>query len=561
MKRVLFVAPNDVPRNDYGFTPDLLIWPARVAPDSSLLPKAGEVVTAASLLGDEKEIQRCSYQMAHNLWQNTGYFRSVSLLKVLEDALAIVCHEAYLQDICAASILERIKAGDSVIIQAPQPLMYKRLIRQVENTVGPIDTITSTAGRDFRKLISRFRMLKGEARQGWRSIAGALLERLDLDRKWLHILGPVTLPTPPASFKRKPVLAYSAAAVFSSTMLVYRDMLGEWSPVVNGAAAARPFQRQGVPFRYIWEYRKGNPFPEEQIHEHITALMEEVGGQPAKQLLAEMGCIDHWRRYALPEVARLVCMFERMVDDLAPEKIVVANQGSSHEAVLLELTRQRNIPSLMLQHGVFGNDFLDYQPLRTDELWVRGQFWYDIMPTETKKHTRVVGNKKNKHTAPRRRDAIIFFSAPVNNSPFMNIDEHRELVQCCQKAACALGRQFVFRVHPRENPSVYSKWLGGMSSPYHRVEQGGPIEALLDQARMVITFSSTLLMDCLHRSIPLISFEWHPFRYKDRFEEQKIFLFARSLAHLEQLMAMVDADPEAFGCQLSTKANLFDIHH
>jgi hypothetical protein len=45
-----------------------------------------------------------------------------------------------------------------------------------------------------------------------------------------------------------------------------------------------------------------------------------------------------------------------------------------------------------------------------------------------------------------------------------------------------------------------------------------------------------MFLDCLRHGIPIVAFGWHWILYKRRFEEERIFNFARDLQDLEALI-------------------------
>lgn len=71
-----------------------------------------------------------------------------------------------------------------------------------------------------------------------------------------------------------------------------------------------------------------------------------------------------------------------------------------------------------------------------------------------------------------------------------------------------------------------------------RVEysQGPGLDQILDKTAVAVTYSSTVFLDCLHRGIPIVSFDWHDFAYKSLIEHHRVFHFAKDLADLERMV-------------------------
>ena len=51
-----------------------------------------------------------------------------------------------------------------------------------------------------------------------------------------------------------------------------------------------------------------------------------------------------------------------------------------------------------------------------------------------------------------------------------------------------------------------------------------------------MTFSSTVFLDCLRHGVPIVSFDWHDFSYRNQIERWGAFRFARDLSHLGLLI-------------------------
>jgi hypothetical protein len=558
--RVVYLDPKTAPPEDRGYTPDLVVWPVEVPPDSKLLPRAGTVLTAADLF-DRDRLERDAWQMANELWQGLPTYRGLNLLSILEDAVTEIFVRVLMERACVDAMVRHAPGGGDLTIHCAGSLGPDAVARLTSAPGWRLREIPRPVAADGERWRRRLKILAHEGRRGVQSVGTAVLERLDESFRLLPHVGRHLLPRSAGAFRRAPVLAYSAAEVFTGTILAYQEKFRPLCFVVNGTPAARPLTRQRIPHSYLWEWTGGGRYSTREVRRHITDLVTAVRENDHGQLLHRGGQLDRLSGYSFPTVARLVWFVQNMFDHLRPEQVVVANQGSSHEAIVLTEARRRGIPSVMLQHGVFGADMMEHQPLRADELWVRGPFWMEVMPEETARRTRVVprgaARIELRGTLP-ERETIVFLTSPNNGSPARIYPETREVVLHCASIAREIGRRLVVRVHPRERVAVYADWLGGVTSSAHRIEQGGPIEATLDGARMVITYSSTIFMECLQRSIPMISLGWHPFRFKSGFQRAGVFMFADSLRELSRLVKAVDGDPGSYSLGLAEKGLLFN---
>ena len=560
--KVVWVSPQVLPSTDEEASADLVVWTSHVAPDSHLLPDAQRVLTAADLFSDIEDIRLESWTAARELWRDTPSFRGIRLFEAFEDSVADSIEEAIVRERVLRRIVAETRVGDEVVVRAEPGLQMNGAVARLRELgrVVQVDPVRSKkTGERWRQ---RLRILLAEAKRGPRRFGATLLERIDHVYRVSPTLGPLVLPRSERQFRAERFLAYSTAQVFSGTILKYEPLIQNTCWVVSNSAAAQPLVSAGRSYRYVWEYRRRMGTSKEAIRKHVSLLMEAVRDRPAFKMLEEQNLTDDFERRALPVSATIVCLAQGMFDEVEPARVIVANQGSLHEAIVLAEARHRSIPSLMLQHGVFGNDYLGAQELRAEELWVRGSFWRDMLPETMQAATKIVA-------APQRlgertldgsqHDAIVYLSSPVDNSRFRTLTETREIVERCLQAAKASRRLLIVRVHPRERRELYVEWLGGERSPWHQIDPGWTLDELLSRARVVVTYSSTIFMECLSRGVPLISFEWHPFRFKEAMKQEGVFVFAQSLAHLETLIEQSEAHSENRATRQIARASRFDI--
>jgi hypothetical protein len=176
---------------------------------------------------------------------------------------------------------------------------------------------------------------------------------------------------------------------------------------------------------------------------------------------------------------------------------------------------------------------------------VRGQFWYDFLSPEAQKKAVILNGVQQALVETGKEGAntekhILFLTAPYISAT-LNIAERDELLHVVLESAIALKRTLLVRVHPLESIGDYRSVLEPMqASSTLKVEvaysQGPGLEAAVANASVAVTFCSTVFLDCLRHSVPIVSFGWHQFSYKNLISAYGIFKFANSLEHLTQLI-------------------------
>jgi hypothetical protein len=116
-----------------------------------------------------------------------------------------------------------------------------------------------------------------------------------------------------------------------------------------------------------------------------------------------------------------------------------------------------------------------------------------------------------------------------------------DIIRVLVEAAASERVELIIRVHPLEQVAQYrvrlekllGRALGGVEVTF---SQGPELPSVLSRAAVAVTYSSTVFLDCVRQSIPIVSFDWHHFSYKRQIEKYGVFHFAQSLAHLRQLL-------------------------
>lgn len=299
---------------------------------------------------------------------------------------------------------------------------------------------------------------------------------------------------------------------------------------------------------YAWSRASDIPSrPEIQaIAQRIAkAVMSVRLGQDEDRLrrvLLQSDWWDHFLKRRLPFVIFHERVLRRWCEAVAPQMLVVGNAG--WERALLQSPQAKGIPSLMLQHGVMHWVYaVADQPVTT--FLLRGKFFQQALNEKLRNKT-VIGNypQENRRTidaaAESRRD-VLFITTPYDSAVFFHAGELREILGCLLRVCGHCQRRLVIRVHPVEKLSFYQSLVQELeqkSGNHAEVlySQGPGLEDALARSCVAVLYFSTMFLDCLRHGIPIISFDWHWFPNKRHYEQEGIFKFANSLAHLEELI-------------------------
>jgi hypothetical protein len=229
----------------------------------------------------------------------------------------------------------------------------------------------------------------------------------------------------------------------------------------------------------------------------------------------------------------------RWLDAAQPELVVVGNSGWERD--LLLQCRARGVPTVLLQHGTFG-DFYQLMDEPVDAIVARGRFFRDFLSQASRRKSTVLNIPEPQPQLPVDRPGrdILFLTAPYifsSNDP----RERGDIYLALLRVAARLGRTIIVRVHPLEDLRQRRREINALNrtlNPQARLEfsQGPGLSDVLDRSAVAVTYASTAFLDCLRRGIPIVSFGWCDFSYKRAIQQLGVFHFAHTLAELEQLV-------------------------
>jgi hypothetical protein len=139
------------------------------------------------------------------------------------------------------------------------------------------------------------------------------------------------------------------------------------------------------------------------------------------------------------------------------------------------------------------------------------------------------------------RDSILFITAPYDIPELFHPEDLRDILRSLLRVSHAVRRRLVIRVHPMDKISSYQQRVAELQQELGTIvevgySQGPGAEEALARSSVAVLYFSTMFLDCLRHGIPIVSFGWHWFPNKRRFEEERIFNFARDLQNFEALI-------------------------
>lgn len=240
----------------------------------------------------------------------------------------------------------------------------------------------------------------------------------------------------------------------------------------------------------------------------------------------------------LPLSLYMSAVFENWMEKVEPSALIVGNQV--FEGIALYNAKYKNIPTILLQHGRI-SDYSKHLDYPIDYYLVRGQFFYDRLAPESQKRALILNPPGSKipNTTAQNSKYIVFITTPVDMFPIKT--ELDAIFHVVLQALEASWCELIIRVHPLERIVDYknkiSRYLKNKTSKvkihYH---QGPGLDSLIKEAGAIITFDSTVFLDCIRYKTPIIGFNWYEFGFKKSISAYKVFNFAENLEQLDLLI-------------------------
>jgi len=320
--------------------------------------------------------------------------------------------------------------------------------------------------------------------------------------------------------------------------------------VENPHTGGRPLEEAGREFSDIYGFgrRFFRPSTKEvrqsrdEIVRHLQAVDLRGGDEDlAHRLFIGGGFFGEFLNLHLSKGLYFSALFESMLDAGRPRAVVVGNPV--FEGYLLQQAKKRQVPTVLLQHGILG-DYCQFWDPPVDDYVVRGSFWREFLADLPRRRAVVLNppQETGQNLAPERGGRhILFLTAPYSMQEFFNELDLDEILRTLLAASTAHARQLLVRVHPIESVDYYRRKMeklkngkGGQVDV--RFSHGPGLDVAVRGASVAVTYCSTVFLDCLRAGVPVVSFGWHDFSFKQQIGDRRLFHYARTLAELDALV-------------------------
>lgn len=341
---------------------------------------------------------------------------------------------------------------------------------------------------------------------------------------------------------------YSTFYTFTGIGLAYeRALTSKFTYLIGDPGSAeRPLEYAGRPWTEIYAYVRPRQIPSvrelqqirDQLKAHLLRVPLSKDEDLIRQLLMSSVELNEILYRKLGIGILHVRAFDRWCNRERPELLVVGNEV--WEGYLLQKARANGIPTLLLQHGVLG-DFYQVTEHSADLLLVRGRFWLEFISPASQRRSVILNcaSPAVSKKMEKGRD-LLFVTADYFVQKLFHLEDLTDILRECVRAASQAKRSLVIRVHPRESSALYQEIIRkiakeGLQADV-RYSTGHGLEETISASAVAVLYSSTVFLDCLRLGVPVVSFDWHHFAYKDQLRRHGVFAFARNLQHLQSLL-------------------------
>jgi hypothetical protein len=477
-----------------------------------------------------------------------GEFRLSQLLMMVADyvetlkrdwSAASVIVEGYL-DGRAGSLLTEIFSNYSAVTYHPLAECFK--------------TYRGTGRRSHLMVRLRERLHEACLTGDWRSQATDMMEWMDKTFQWRASIGRWT---------RRPEISTGGVTFFSSYLNNSRA-LSSFVDVMPGPVnwvLTNDSSRRGLPkgnscHSWIWQFG-----PPPSVHENVRddeVFKDELRSTETDFIERWVALNPVWQRWRSTELSLLTTLtrcWESYLEKARPRLIVMANQWGI-EGWVSHLARRRGIPLLQIMHGILGGYLYTRTPVLSDAMVVPGEFWRTLWPSdERQKIIAYNTTQKRKQTtrkiSPSKR-RLTFFSAPLRSISYYNFSEFMDgFARIFEQILANHDHEIHVRVHPLENPADFvSRWkfVAGSVPANLKIGKHEPLESVLAETNLALMFRSTVMLNCLENSIPVIIPGWVDFGWNNALLEVPGVYLARSFSDLDaKIRQWLDHPPEMGG--------------
>jgi hypothetical protein len=523
---------------------------SETAPDGRVRVKFPNAAGFSDLFGDRSEARRRASDLARRLVANEPLIRGVRQLGVFEEVLIGELEPAFL----ALKLVDWLETRGVSCCQLNEESWLSNILPTLaDEDAIVLGALPLSKGDDDKHL------LWGRVCRVVKRLRLSRFSRAVLNHEWRQFLDHID------PFHRRPghrrwrrdwrqgdVWFYSTAHTFTNIGVAYEPYFP--APfhflVENPARGGAPLKTLSRPWTSIYDFSSRSFAPSSAEVENAVALVDThlrslpLDGSDARARDLVLSCKFYadFRQRLLALGLFHTRLFEEWIAEVRPAALVVGN--FVFEAYALLAARKAGIPTVLLQHGTIGADTEASDP-PVDYYLVRGRFWQKLLPEKAFKKSKVL-NVPDESNVPRhtheRRTALLFLTAPYSMQKFWSESDLDDILAALLHCAAERGTELIVRVHPLETVWFYRDrieklMMGDEGTPSITYSQGGSLDAVLARSAVAVTYFSTVFVECLRWRVPIVSFDWHDFGYKEKIREHGVFHFAESLSELRELLS------------------------
>jgi len=506
-----------------------------------------QAIPLNDLIGDFNETKAKAFKLARKLLADEPECRSVQQLAIFEEViireLQMAYHLLHLYEHLLKDGLTQCRFTGASRFASDLSWLAGHLRSNL--TVS----FPNTTGRE-----SRLASIK----RSWQRLRTARFSRRVILREWRQVLDRIDpyhrrdwLGFRRGRWAPNATWFYTTAHTFTRIGLLFEPYFPQTFQylVENPLTGGEPLRAVGRPWASLYEFGKNNMEPsaaelraaQETILSHLDSVSLPESEGTALRLLLNGRFFQSFLTRHLPQGLYASALFERWADSTSPAALVVGNPV--FEGYALHAARRRGIPTVLLQHGILG-DFCQFLDPPVDHYVVRGAFWRGFLAAAPCSRAKVLEPPNGNDGASQvtaSREAILFMTAPYELQEFQHKSDLDDILGVLLSVAAEQDRELIVRVHPLEDLGYYRDSMRRMmrndgEAVRLTYSQGPGLDDLLGRSAVAVTYSSTVFLDCLRHRVPIVSFAWHDFSYKQQIKEHGVFHFAEDLADLTRLL-------------------------
>ena len=323
--------------------------------------------------------------------------------------------------------------------------------------------------------------------------------------------------------------------------------------VENSLTGGDPLKHKKRLFFSLYDYNSSKLIPlkseidfsKKKLFNHIKSISLQGVEDIARNLFLQDAWLQQFFLKHLRSGMHITSLIQHFFTLTSPRALIVGNNG--HEQYGLLIAKEKKIPTLLLQHGVFG-DYYQFEDNTVDYYIARGEFWRDFLIKTARIRTLIINpaaHKKvvNINSVEIKKPFVVYFSLfhPSIEKKNRFCEERDSQLLSIAHAVNDADGKLIIRFHPRDLITIHQQYIKKLYKANKinidvQFSHKENISELVKGASAAIMYFSTVFMDCLSLDVPIISYDWLNFPHKKHIEGYGIFNFAKNLSELYDMI-------------------------